>query len=173
MRRSCSETIGMDFTTAPEQAELWRRQYRPGREDPLSCMQVFLRNGEMRWSAAVLLGLDLTRVQRREEKPKTNSSQLVAKLVIDRKGAHTAVLLYLFRVRSTRANMTLLLILHVSQRYLVRLGGIRRETENGPEPRGSNTRPVPTGQDMRRVNRANVALISAPQSATVLVRSCR
>jgi hypothetical protein len=33
----------------------------------------------------------------------------------------------LFRVRSTRANMTLLVILHVSQQYLVRLGGIRRD----------------------------------------------
>jgi hypothetical protein len=113
------------------------------------------------------------RVQRREEKPKTNSSQLDAKLVADREGAHAAVLLYLFRVRSTRANMTLLLILHVSQRYLVRLGGIRRETENGPEPRGSNTRPVPTAQDMRRVDRASIAFIPAPQSATVLIWSCR
>jgi hypothetical protein len=74
----------MDFTTAPEQAELWRRQYRPGREDPLSCMQVFLRNGEMRWSAAVLLGLDLGSNGEKKSQRQIPASWMRSSLPIER-----------------------------------------------------------------------------------------
>lgn len=73
----CSDTIDIDPEASPEPARAWRGRYRPGREDPLSCISIFLKTSESRKAAVGISSLD-SRPNRRAEKLSTISISSLA-----------------------------------------------------------------------------------------------
>ena len=62
----CSDTIDVDPGESPEPAKSWRGRYRPVREDPLSCMAVALKMGEIRKAAVCISNLDSRSIAEQE-----------------------------------------------------------------------------------------------------------